>query len=86
MRTITEIINFLENHIIECDPSDGCGRCDEARECVESLKKLQYSDGDIINWAKDISTRTYFGEMKPIGWLVFAVEAALNGKIKKSER
>ena len=86
MKTITEIIIFLENHIIECDPTDGCGRCNEARECVESLKKIQYSDGDIINWAEDISTRTYFSDMNPNGWLVFAAQAALNGEIKKSEK
>jgi hypothetical protein len=40
MRTIQEIINFFEKCIIECDPEDGCLRCNEARGCVASLRAM----------------------------------------------
>lgn len=38
MKTLKEIADFLEEGIIECEPNTGCGRCDEVRECVSSLR------------------------------------------------
>jgi hypothetical protein len=40
MKTLNEVVKFLEDYVIECNPDDGCGRCNEARECVESLKSI----------------------------------------------
>lgn len=40
MKTIGEIIQFMEEHVIEC-PVGMCGRCDDARECVKSLKYIE---------------------------------------------
>ena len=40
MKSLTEIADFIENHIIECEPNMGCGRCDEARECVKDLREM----------------------------------------------
>ena len=52
MKTLKEIAEFLETYIIECDPEDGCQRCNEARECLASLKaKLaEVTDEDIKKW------------------------------------
>lgn len=41
MKSLTEIADFIENHIVECEPNMGCGRCDEARECVKDLREIE---------------------------------------------
>jgi positive regulator of sigma E activity len=41
MKTLTEIADFIENHVIECEPNTGCGKCDEARECVKDLREIE---------------------------------------------
>ena len=38
MKTIEDVIQFLEEYVIECEPYRGCGKCDATRECVEILK------------------------------------------------
>jgi len=40
MKSLTEIADFIENHIVECNPNTGCARCDEARECVKDLRGM----------------------------------------------
>jgi len=40
MKAIRDVIKFLEDHVIGCDPEDGCGRCNEAREHIKNLKKF----------------------------------------------
>jgi hypothetical protein len=56
MKTLSEIATFLEEHIIECGPDDGCGRCNEARECLASIKEIEQripSDTDGSKLAKE---------------------------------
>lgn len=38
MQTLEDVIKFLEDTIIECMPSTGCGRCDDVRKCIEIIK------------------------------------------------
>jgi len=52
MKTIKQIANFLETFVIECGPEDGCLRCNEARECLDSLHRM--------GTTKDIPTEEEF--------------------------
>lgn len=39
IETIPDVIDFLNNHIIECDEGE-CGRCDDARKSVKVLEQV----------------------------------------------
>jgi hypothetical protein len=61
MKTLNEVVKFLEDYVIECNPDDGCGRCNEARECVESLKAIAErmpTEKDAIRYAADYATES----------------------------
>jgi hypothetical protein len=55
MKTLEQIADFLEQNIIECKQDTGCGRCDEVRECVESIRALEYktnNENTVCLWCK----------------------------------
>lgn len=37
---IISVVNFLNDYVIECHPSNGCGRCNEARLHVANLREI----------------------------------------------
>lgn len=38
MKTLEEVADFLEQHVIDCEENTGCGRCDDVRKCVQILR------------------------------------------------
>jgi len=56
MKTLEDVIEFLEDHVIECDIEDGCERCLEARAAVEVLKDIKLKTAD---YSKTHSLYTY---------------------------
>jgi hypothetical protein len=42
-----DIIKFLEEQILECEPGTGCGRCDELRMHIETLKQYCMRSSDV---------------------------------------
>ena len=58
MKTLNDIAAFLEQHILECEVTDGCGQCDDTREAINILKSYgqsQISDEKI----KEIEVNAY---------------------------
>jgi hypothetical protein len=46
--TLEETIAFLKDYVIECLPSDGRQRCNEAREIVKKLEsELKKLEGEL---------------------------------------
>lgn len=47
MKTLDEIADFLEQHLIDCEENTGCGRCDDVRECVKNLRTLSIQKNEL---------------------------------------
>ena len=78
MKTLSEIAKFLEDHVIECQLTAGCGRCDEARECLASLRAMEVAEVP----TEEVYEIDFGGHLKAKIRVVnnlISVEAAMNG-------
>ena len=59
-KRIDDLITFLKEHILECEPNTGCGRCDELRNLITAIDSEEVEPRDWMCHCGDDST----GSMK----------------------
>jgi hypothetical protein len=43
---IIEVVQFLKDFILECEPDTGCGRCDDLRKHINTLESIHSEPED----------------------------------------